>query len=554
MISASTTKPQGHIARAEAAPLVEQRPLRTQELLLASFALCVLGLVVYFPHVRHGGFYVDDWSNGASALYPPGGGGVGGALSTFAKVTLYRPVLVLYVPLIYFVFGTHMAFQLAWATTLAIFVSVMLYGVLRSFDVPRLHAWMMAALALVYPWFDSTRLWVTASQATLSIGLTLAGMWLALEGLRKRSWGLHAIAAALYLTSILTYEITLPFIAAAGCLYTLRVGWQAARARWGIDLIVVLIGGLWVGTQTNHESFGVSADLKHLGEIVTGGGTILGRTLIPVGDQRTTLALVVLAVIISAGLAVRVSLSTQFASQRTDWTLQSWLLLAAAGLLVAALGWIILIPANPYYTPSVYGVTNRVNALAGFGLVIAVYGAFGIAGSLIGTLSPRVRTLATVATMLCGLLLGAAYIRVLERHIRIWNTAFRAEMAGIGEMRMQLPKLPHGATVFTSDYPASQTLGVPIFSTDWDVNGMIKLQYRDGTLSAYPVLPGLRLVCGTAGVGLQGPGAPTASALYGTVWFLNIHTGQHVRPGSKHECEMVAGNYTPGPLYLSLTY
>jgi hypothetical protein len=505
--------------------------------------------------VRHGGFYVDDWSNGASALYPPGGAGIGGALSTFAKVTLYRPVLVLYVPLIYYVFGTHMAFQLAWAVTLAIFVSAMLYGVLRSFEVPRVHAWALAGLALVYPWFDSTRLWVTASQATLSIGLTFAGLWLALEGVQKRSWKLHAAAAALYLTSILTYEITLPFIAAAGCLYVLRAGWRVARARWGVDLVVVLIGGLWVGTQTNHESFGIAADLRHLEEIVTGGATILGRTLIPVGDQRTALALAVFMVVLFAGLVANFGLGTRFA-QGSGWVLRNWLLLAAAGLVVAALGWLILVPANPYYTPSIYGVTNRVNALAGFGLVIAVYAMFGVVGSLVGGLAPRAQrpVVVTLVIIICGSLLGAAYVRVLERHIRIWNTAFRAEMAGIGEMRMQLPKLPRGATVFTSNYPASQTLGVPIFSTDWDVNGMIKLQYRDGTLSAYPVLPGLRLVCGSAGLGLQGPGAPVVTAPYGTAWLLNVQTGQHVLPKDERKCQAVVGGYTPGPLYLSFTY
>ena len=159
-----------------------------------------------------------------------------------------------------------------------------------------------------------------------------------------------------------------------------------------------------------------------------------------------------------------------------------------------------------------------------------------------------------VVIVICGVLLGATYIRVLERHIRIWNTAFRAEMAGIGEMRMQLPKLPQGATVFTSNYPASQTLGVPIFSTDWDVNGMIKLQYRDGTLSAYPVLPGLSLVCRANGLGLQGPGAPVVTAPYGTAWLLNVQTGQHMRPEGRGNCQAAVGSYTPGPLYLSFTY
>lgn len=531
---------------------VPRQSLTRRELMIAWVALGLLGVFAYAPHVRHGGFYLDDWANGARTLYS---GGVSGALSAFAKLTLYRPVLVLYVPLTYFVFGTHMAYQLAWSAALAIWVSAMLYGILRTLGVPRSHSWVLAALTLVYPWYDSTRLWETADQATLSIGLAFTGLWLALEGLRRRSLRLHLCAAGLYLISILTYEVTLPCIAAAGLLYTLRAGWRAARVRWAIDLVVVLVGGFWVGTQTNHESFGVSADLKHLQEIVTTGGTIVGRTLIPVGMQRTTLALIVLLIVAAAGTAAYIYLGVRPPAQRAaGWSIRNWLLLGGAGLAIAALGWIIFTPANPYYSPSVYGVTNRVNALAGFGLVIAIYAAFGILVALIELVLPRKFALFTYATVLCGLLLGVAYIHVLERHIRIWNTAFAAEMAGIGEMRMQFPHLPPYSTVFTSDYPVYQTLGVPIFSTDWDVNGMIKLQYKDGTLSAYPLLPGESLVCRSSGVVLEATGVPLTVAPYGEARLLNVQTGQHALPRDRRGCLAVVGSYTAGPLYLSLTY
>jgi hypothetical protein len=529
------------------------RWLVTREIVFAWVAFAVVGTLSLAPHVRHGGFYLDDWANAAGTLYTPGGSTVGHVLSYFAEVTPYRPVLVIYEPLTYFVFGTHMAFLLAWAAALAMFAAAMLYGVLRTLRVPALHAWLIGALTIVYPWSDSTRLWETEGVPSLSIGLMFAGLWLALLGLQRRSWRLHGCAACLYLLSILTYEVTLPLIAAAGILYTLRAGWRASRTRWGVDLAVVLVAGTWVGSQTTREKLGLSSDLRHLEQIVTSGGTILGRTLIPFGEQRTTLALIVLLSIVTGGLAVRFCLQTRF-EQRTDWGLPGWLLLAGAGLLTAALGWIIFVPANPYYTPSVYGITNRVNALAGFGLVIAVYAVFGIVGALVGELRPSARALAPATTLLLGFLLGVAYTNVLERHSTIWNAAFRAEMAGIGEMRQQFPMLPPGSTVFTSDYPAYQTLGVPIFSANWDVNGMIKLQYKDGTLSAYPVLPGSSLICRAKGVGLQGTGAPAVMAPYGTALLFDVHTGRHSQPHSQQDCQSVASSYTPGPLYLSYTY
>lgn len=533
-------------------PLRSTRSLTTRELVCAWLGLVILGALAFAPHVLHGGFYLDDWSNGAAALYPPGGSGVGHALSYYAELTLYRPVLVLYVPLTYFVFGTHMAYQLAWSASLAIFVAWMLYGIFRTLGMPWVHAWLIAALTIVYPWFDSTRFWETADQATLSIAFASAGLWLALVGLPKRSWGLHGCAALLYLLSILTYEITLPVIAILGGLYILRAGWGVARARWGVDLVVVLVGGAWVGSQTNHESYGLSADFTHFKEIVTSGGTILGRTLLPVGEQRTTPALIAVAVVMVAGLAVFVYQRPRY-RYRTGWGLYSWLLLAAGGLLVGIFGWAMLIPANPYYTPSVYGVTNRVNSLAGFGLVIAIYAVFGIIGALARELQPKWHALSSL-TVVLALLLGMVYVKVLERHSRIWNAAYRAEAAGIGELRMQFPRLPPNSTVFMSGYPAYETLGVPIFSSSWDVNGMIKLQYKDGTLSAYPLIPGLSLTCRADGIGLAGAGAPAITALYGSARLLDVGTGRHSEPRDERECQSVEGDYTPGPLDLSLTY
>jgi hypothetical protein len=544
---------QSATARGPGTLLSSGRSLTVREIAIAWVGLGVLGTLVFAPHVRHGGFYLDDWANAAEALRSPGGSSFGHVLTYFWNLTDYRPVLVLYVPLTYFVFGTHMAYMLAWVAVLAMFVAAMLYGILRTLGVPWIHAWLIAALAMVYPWFDSTRFWEGASQASLSIAFASAGLWIALVALSRRSLRLHVCASLLYLLSILTYEIALPLIASAGVLYTLRAGWRAARARWAIDLAVVIAGGLWVGLHTPREKQGISGDLTHLKMIVTSGGTILGRTVIPVGEQRTTLAIVIFALIAVAGLAARLRWRAKF-PKAIGWGLHSWLLLLGGGLLVAALGWIIFIPANPYYTPSVYGFTNRVNALAGFGLVIAVYGALGTVGALVGQLRPNARAMAGAITVLLALVFGVAYVRVLERHSRIWNTAYSAEAAAVSVMRTQLHYLPPGTTVFASNYPAYQTLGVPIFAVQYDIDGMIKLQYKDGSLSAYSVVPGLSLQCRANGVGLIGEGAPTVTAAYGAARLLNLQTGQHSRPRDERECRAEAGGYMPGPLYLSLTY
>lgn len=524
-----------------------------REIALVWLGLAVLAALAFIPHIRHGGFYLDDWSNAAGALHPPGGDGAGNALSYFADLTIYRPVLVVYVPLTYFVFGMNMALHLIWAVVLALVVAGLLYGVLRTLGVPWVHAGMISALTIVYPWFDSTRLWATADQVSLSVAFAFAGLWIALAGLSRGRPKWHAVAAVFYLLSILTYEVTLPLIVAAGVLYTLRSGWRAARLRWAADLAVAAIGGFWVGTHTQRTTSSLAGDWSHLKQIVEGSGTLLGKTLLPLGAQRTSLVLAYVSLVLLIGIAVRFLLANRFSPDR-GWGLDGWLKLSIAGLALAALGWFMFIPADPYYTPSIYGMTNRVNGLAGIGLIVAVYGSFGIVGALVAQARSALATIGLALTLMLGVALGIAYVDVLRRHSTIWDAAFVAERTGIDELRSRFPSLPSETTVFVAGYPANQTLGVTIFGATWDVDGMVKTEYDDGTLWAYPVLPGFELACLDQGVGLKGTGAPEKAAPYGTALLVDLGKGAHSWPRSRKACQQVAADYAPGALYLSLAY
>ncbi len=530
------------------------RPFELRELMLALLGLAVVAALALGPHIRHGGFYLDDWSNAAGALQPPGDPNMSDALTYFADLTIYRPVLVVYVPLTYFTFGMNIDLHLAWAATLSALAATMFYGVLRALGVPWMHAVLIAALTIVFPWSDSTRLWATADQITLSITFAAAGVLVALMGLKRNSWRLHSAAALLYLLSILTYEVTLPLIVAAGLLYCLQVGWRAARLRWLVDVVVAASAAIWVGTHTARSTSGLSDNIDHLELMVKEAGTVLGRSGLPLGPQHTTVVLFAIAVILAVGASVYLMSDGRDRSEPA-WGLRNWLLLAAAGLAVAVLGWVMFIPADPYYTPSIYGMTNRVNGLAAFGLVLLLYAVIGVAGSLIGMIAPRKKNMVAtgVAVVLGGVLL-ASYTHVLRRHIEIWNYAFSAESTALRKMKAKLPRLPEGTTVFASSYPANQTLGVPILSATWDLDGMVKMEYDDMTLSAYPVLPGLNVACRGDGVSLEGEGAPELIRSYGAVRLLNLDTGELAAPSDRQECEAVADRYVAGPLYLSTAY
>jgi hypothetical protein len=289
-----------------------------RELCLASLLLAILAAIIFATHYLHGALYLDDFSNAAQTLHSPHGPGLGHVLGHFVDVTLYRPMLVLYVPLTFIVLGANATAQLAWATALAVFVAVCVYGILRALDVPRLHSWVLAGLTLAYPWYDSLRMWSTASQASLSITFALGGFWTALVGLRRNAWRWHAGAAALYLLSVLTYEVTIPAILGAGLVYVARVAWRSAYRRWLTDIVVVAIGTAWVYGLESHQSFGLAADLRHAREIGGAGVSMIGRSIVAVGLQpHTAIAIAALVVVLGLGL-------TMLTRHRPNPTREGW--------------------------------------------------------------------------------------------------------------------------------------------------------------------------------------------------------------------------------------
>lgn len=536
-------------AAADAGATGRLAPVTVREAALAFAALTVIAALTFGPYAIDGGFTFDDWANAAGSLHA---GGFGGMVDYFAELTMYRPGLVVYVPITYELFGNHMGFHLAWAAGIGVFVSWCLYGVLRTVRVPWPHAGALAALVLLFPWADSTRFWSTASQVTLGVALAFGGLWLALIALRRRSRPLHAASLALLATSILTYEISLLLIPAFGLLYVGAVGWKAARIRWGCDVALVAAGAAWVGSQTERESGGLSEKLDHGWDIVVSGGTLLGRAGLPLGPQRTTLVLVALGLVAVVGIVCWLRERDRLLPRGTSTA--PWLLLGAAGLTVTVLGWAIFVPAHVYYTPSVFGVTNRVNGLASVGLVLVVYAALGVVGALVARLTPRPALAATAVTLSLAAVLGIAYKGVLERHSDIWITAYNQQVAGLGALQTAYPELPDGTTVYISGHPAYQTLGVPIFSSSWDVNGAVKLYYDNPDLTAQPVLTGSRLTCTSEGVELVGEGFSGGVAPYGSVRLFDVASGRAAAPKNVRQCRRAAPQFAPGPLYLSFEY
>lgn len=526
-----------------------------REFMLAWGSLWLLGTLVFLPYLLHGGLFSDDWAQAAGTLHPPHGSGLLGALATEnSALSSCRPISILFIPLKHLLFGTNAAALVTLSICLALLVASLLYAVLRTLKVPWYHAWLIAALTIAYPWFDSTRFWEAANPLSLSLAFALAGLWSALVGLSRRSWPLHLGAVLLYLLSMLTYEITLPLIAVAGLLYTIRDGWRAARWRWAADLVAVAVAGLWDRAHTPRAAVTtLSGYIDQTRAIAERGAEVLARTLWPVGrGVHTSAMLWILAATFAAVLCAYPLIRGRRDGKPSSWGVHSWLLLATAGLLVAVLGWALLIPAS--YAPNILGTENRVNGLAGIGLLLIVYAAFGVVGSAVGGLAGRRARLATGTTLILALVLGGGYLHVLERHSRAWRSAYSMELAAVDRMRTTFPTLPHGTTLFAANYPATTSIGVPVFANTWDLNGLVTLIYSDNTLRAYPITEELELHCRIDGVVVKAGESATMPAAYGTARLIDLQSGQSSRPRNQRQCMSEKSHYPPGPLHLSLSY
>lgn len=186
--------------------------------------------------------------------------------------------------------------------------------------------------------------------------------------------------------------------------------------------------------------------------------------------------------------------------------------------------------------------------MAGIGLILSAYGALGLITWLAGVAVAPARHAMPALTVALGLVLGAGYVHVLERHIDIWQAAKRSQGTLVHRLHAAYPRLPTDATVFTTGFPGYETFGVPIFGTTWDLNGRVKFLYDDATISGYPIIGEQRLDCRAGGVAVIGQGATPGTARYGMAYLLNVHTGARAVPSNRVDCERVVRAFPAGPI------
>jgi hypothetical protein len=505
------------------------------------FALCLaLAAATFGSHVLHGGYYLDDWTSLELSQHL-WGGSISDSFQRQWDFSGFRPLSSLYRALIWSSpLGVHLRWNLAVALVAACAMSVLLYAVLRAVRISRIDAGAIAALVLVCPLADSTRLWVSASLASVNIGLYLIGLLCAIRGLRATSArsqiGWHIAAAATYLASVLFAESTAALIVASGLLYWWTRGVRAALARTLVDATLVIAAGLWISAHdwvTPRSATNLTILWSRATTIVRDTPAVFQGVADPFAARGLVAAVALL--LLAAG-AVVAFVRRPFSVDRTDGV-AVWLALATAGLVVTASAWVMYLPADAYYRPTQVGIGNRINALAAIGLVLVVYSAVRVGARLVTQGVSSGPIVASALTSVVAVILLLGYVRESRADARIWDSAFASELSTLSFVTSSVPKPPPHSTIYVVRQVQYQTPEVPVFVA-WDFRPALRFAYGGAPgLSAFAVPWSVPFHCvGGMIYPLQWGWSQVHGARYGNVWLIDVATRAVWRVRDRASC------------------
>ena len=507
----------------------------------------------------HGGFVADDWVNADHYYFHPDPG-FWGAVHNYQ--TPSRPVAAVYVSLTYAVLGMHLHYHLVLAVLLAAFLSIAFFAFLRIVGLGLPWALAAAALLLVFPSSDSTRLWSTGSQIDLFIGLYLVAMTIAIAGIRRfgpkptvAAVLTQVLASALAVTAVAGYEIVAPAVLLSVVLYWWIGGSRrGAIWRWLLDAIPTLLvlifytrkfgaGGAAHGTQL----------LTNVHLVAEGGISVLGYTFQPTRAMSRWAVFVGVAGVLFVTLLVR-RIATQTPDRETIVRWLRPLLLAIAGIVI---GYLMIVPVADRYPIYAPGVQNRTNCFAALGFSALVVFVIAAVAAMVVAAVPRLsdQTRSRLRAILAGVLvlgmLGAYTLRVGQDANR-WQKSAEIQAAILGQARELVPSPPADATIFTTPYPGNESPSLPIFGGGGnnDELGAFKVMYGAEELRAFPLLEGAGLTCGRASIST--PNAGNSETEYGKAIIADFGTHVVYRPANRSECLRAAKAMEPfGPVNLS---
>jgi hypothetical protein len=518
------------------------------ELVAASLGLGLITAVMCAAHVSHGGFYYDDWGVLALGRFPAPGGLLHGLWLYYGQ----RPGQVLYYAALDEALGLHAALRLVLAAAMVLIESTCLYALLRRLGLAAGHAFAIAALALTFPFSDSTWLWGILSLTSLVIAATLVGTILALRALEspsRRALAPHAVSLSLYTVGVLSYEVFAAAIPLAGLLYVRAVGLRRARARWALDVLVVcsaLVAArtlLPIDVATPSRTQPLAGIAAHADLIAREGARLAGAAALPITGVSPWFGAGLLAAVL-----VLAALRQRHRSAGRGSEDGRWLVIAGAGVVLALAAWSVYVPAPDHYAPGAVGTVNRINAGAGIGVAVLVYSCLVLLARMLAATLRLPGAAAGAAIAAGALVLGAAYLNRTASDARAWDAAAADQRKLLASLHAALPRPGPRAVVYAFNAAESVGPGVPVLNTALDLTSAIRLSFSSGGLVGVPLGAAAKLRCGPAG-----PLADGTAGAYGDSYLVDIGARRAFRLTGHAQCELRDRSrpelHLPGPRF-----
>jgi hypothetical protein len=516
-----------------------------REGLLASLLIALVGLAAYGGFVADGGFYSDDWAHAADYEFAQSPR----YLNSFEQQRDFlggRPLSAALMPVPQALFGPNPESHLILALVIGILTSIAFFVLLRTLGMAPLHAGAITALALLFPWADSSWLWATGSVNSLSVGFFLIALTVALRGFGhrgRRGTAMHALAALFYLASVLTYEVTAAVVILAGLLYFGRTERGVAIRAWAADLAVVFAALIYslIATATSRQVATVRDRVEDIPDFLRESLLLLSSAFQPFGSMGRPLQALVLmiAAAVVAVLALRLRRSGE--SPLREETLDGWPRWLLIGFLAAAATYFMFIGSHLY--PRDGGINNRVNVFAGFAVCLLVYATIACACQLLF----RSRRVAGIATVAVAVLLAVGYATSLSDDQSKWRQAAEEQRTVLDDLDSRLLPLPEHSVVLVFGYPAQAAPGIPVFDRSWDMGGALQIRSDGLVRAAYPVHENVEVICGKQVVVDGGEGYGRFPLRYDRLYFFDEKLGPQ-KIDSRRRCEATLGLFQPGPL------
>ena len=501
--------------------------------------LGAVAVLTCFPYITGLGFYSDDW----------------GVLAAFSSLTdhffrtlflahghdyfaPFRPGTMLYMGLMYKVFGFQpLGYHVVNTAVLAI-GSILFYLTLRELGQDRLIALSVGLVFSLLPHFSTTRFWYAAFQSNFSLAFYFLSLYSDLRMLKanySRRWLWKGIGWVSLLGSVVCYETVLPLFLLNPVLVWHRRSQREVASRMdqgqsstglpvapltSMRLALLLASNLLVlappvilkvfyskrvPSHSNLAHYFLSFFRLVKDAFVVSYGVygiklpqVLWKIEHEYPDALVALLGLILGMVVFLFLRQRVvwgnaeERPAQVSAGSTLLKPKAMLFLVGFGMAVFALGYAIPATIGLKATPT--GMFNRINGAAAIGVALSFVG-------FVGLFSSCFRKQEVQRNLFCGLiaLLFASNIVVNETIASFWVRAYKRQQTILQAIYGSFPQLPPGSIVLL-DGVCPYDGPVTVFESYYDLWGALASHYHDLTLRADVLTSKLRV--GTAGISI----------------------------------------------------